>query len=478
MSAAVRLSHQAARCRVEVVVAGAPARDRPELGILRPVGLAQRGSERLPLVVVGDGHRDPRVAPALVVGVGGEVEVLRSRRRPAVAVAAQQRAVGGVLDQLLGPDGEGGVDHGRLDQRATIAPVTPLEGERQRDHAVEPGVRVADAVRRHRVGVGVAGEPGQPGGVLDHERERGVVPPRTVESEPGHAHHDQVGVLGPQRIDVDADLLEHPGRRVLDHHVARGRQSPQQVAPALVGEVEGDAALARVEAGEDAGLLPPVGLGEADAGEHPGAVGAAGRLDVQDLGPEQGEHLGAERAGPERGEVEHPEPGEREVAVGRRRVADGAPVGGSIGAEVAQPGRRGRVGQERRIEAVRAAGLVEAVPRVGDERAAGDDVVGRGDRGAVADRRVRDAERRSELEHLGGGVLGHPGRDVGLEVGPLGEELAVLGPLGVADHRAEVEPLLTRCRRPPRPARRSWTRRRAGSRIARTGTGGRPCRRT
>ena len=91
-----------------------------------------------------------------VVGPGGLVEVLRRRARPAVAGPLEQRAVGGVLDHLLGGDVERGIDHRRLDEAAFAGPVAVLEREQQAEQRVQPGVGVADAVRLEREQVGMS----------------------------------------------------------------------------------------------------------------------------------------------------------------------------------------------------------------------------------------------------------------------------------------------------------------------------------
>ena len=181
---------------------------------------------------------------------------------------------------------------------------------------MEAGVGVAHRVRRDGILVGVPGHPGEPGCVLDDEGEGRVVPPRSVEPEPRHADHDEVGPFGAEGIDVEADLLEHPRRVVLDHDVAGGEQVAQQLAAPVGGQVQRHARLVGVQAREDAGLLPPVGLREADAGQHAGPVGPGRRLDVQHVGAQHGQNVGAQRAGPERGQIENPQPLERQ---GRRR---------------------------------------------------------------------------------------------------------------------------------------------------------------
>ncbi len=66
---------------------------------------------------------------------------------PAVPGALQQRAVRGVLDDLLGGDVERGVDHRGLDPH-TLAGAAPMrQRQQQRVERVHTGVRVADRVR-------------------------------------------------------------------------------------------------------------------------------------------------------------------------------------------------------------------------------------------------------------------------------------------------------------------------------------------
>ena len=80
-----------------------------------------------------------------------------------------------------------------------------------------------------------------------------------------------------------------------------------------------------------------------------------------------------------------------------------------------------------------------------------------GDVGAVADRRVRDAEGGGQVEDVVDAVLAHPLVDLlGVDVGLLGDgELRLLvDPLVVADHGAQVEPLLRGATSERRPGRR------------------------
>ena len=128
------------------------------------------------------------------------------------------------------------------------------------------------------------------------------------------------------RVDV-ADLvprqperLHHPRAVVLDHHVALGDQPAGQVAAGVAGHVDRDAALVRVRGVEVRRALPPLRHRARVVVHQPGAVGAHGRLDVDDVGAEHAEHVGEERAGPERREVGDAHAVERARAGGRDRL--------------------------------------------------------------------------------------------------------------------------------------------------------------
>ena len=76
------------------------------------------------------GHRDGD--PRLVAPRSGAVDVLRRCRRPAVAVAGQQRAVRGELDELLGGHVDGRLDHGGFDEHALAGAPPVLQRDQQR----------------------------------------------------------------------------------------------------------------------------------------------------------------------------------------------------------------------------------------------------------------------------------------------------------------------------------------------------------
>ena len=91
---------------------------------------------------------------------------------PRLPARSSSAPYGRVLDHLLGGDVQRGVDHRRLDQAPLAGAVAVLEGEQQPEQRVQPGVGIADAVGLDGQPVRLAGQPGEPGRVLDHEGER------------------------------------------------------------------------------------------------------------------------------------------------------------------------------------------------------------------------------------------------------------------------------------------------------------------
>ena len=110
-----------------------------------------------------------------------------------------------------------------------------------------------------------------------------------------------------------------------------------------------------------------------------------------------------------------------------------------------QPRRRLRLAELRGPHPVGVARLLEAVAWIAHKRAPLLEVVQRCDVGAVGNRRVGNSERRCEFADLVDRVALDPRVDlVGVDVGLLGDRQRrfLVDPLRVADHRAQVEPLL------------------------------------
>ena len=256
--------------------------------------------------------------------------------------------------------------------------------------------------------------------------------------------------------------------------MASSRRSSSR--PRSRGEVERHALLVGVQAGEDPGLLPPVRLREAQAGEQARAVGPGRRLDVQHLGAEHRQHVRAQRPGPERGEVEHPQA--LRTAASRRPRLPGGAAAGDARRRARRAAARARVAEQRRVEPVGPVGLVEAVARVRDDRAAGQEVVGRRDRRAVADRaRAGCGTRRPARGPRRSCARPSTRRSPARRWARLAKSLRSSIHSGWLDHHAEVEPLLAGA---DADADEAVARRLHAGRddaTARCGTAGPPCRR-
>jgi hypothetical protein len=115
---------------------------------------------------------------------------------------------------------------------------------------------------------------------------------RTRLAEGGDGDHHQVGVhLGEGGV-VEAPLAHLPRRVVLDQHVGPLDEAKHLLASARRANVQGDAALVRVEEVEQAALLG-VRLVVREGAPAPGDVSVLGHLDLDDVGPVVGEQLGA-----------------------------------------------------------------------------------------------------------------------------------------------------------------------------------------
>ena len=106
-----------------------------------------------------------------------------------------------------------------------------------------------------------------------------------------------------QRLDAEAEPLEHAGAEVLDEDVGPVDEREQHVLVGRVLEVEGDRLLVAVGRQEVRRLAPSL---LADEGRSPaaGVVPAARRLDLDDPGALVGEHHRRVRPGEGAGEVD------------------------------------------------------------------------------------------------------------------------------------------------------------------------------
>ena len=272
------------------------------------------------------------------------------------------------------------------------------------------------------------------------------VAPRSVEPEARHPHHDEIGAIGLERLVVEPELVEHPWRVVLDDHVA-GRDEPaHQIEAAWVAEVDRQALLVGVERGEDRARAPrtvPPSAGTPPTRRAPSGRVADSRWMTS--APSSASTMARERTGPERRHVEDPQPCERAAPVDAAVGAAARGCAASATASMACSPRRGAgSGGRRRPDPSRKGG-----PRVG--RAVRGFATNGLPLAEVLERRrfaplaigafgIRKADARSSTSSTV--CVGDPGVDGRRQRGAVEEQRRVLHPLGMSDHRAEVEPLL------------------------------------
>ena len=197
--------------------------------------------------------------------------------------------------------------------RSSPRVVTFHEGEQSCDHGMHPGDGIACAADEGWRPIGTSGPPRHSADRFHGLGESGAIPPGTVETERGHAHHDELGVVLVDGVPGQPELVHHSRGVVLDQHVCCCEEAVEQVHAVLAAQVEGHAAFSDVDGVEDRTPLPPTIVGRsADAGQ-PHLVGAPYRLDLDDVGPERGEDVGGGRAGPPGSAVNDPDSGEGEL---------------------------------------------------------------------------------------------------------------------------------------------------------------------
>ena len=178
---------------VDGIVVAPPVLGAGRGDVGRPPGVADDGPQGLPLLVGDDGDRQPPIVARTRVDALG-----RGHRSP-VAIPAQHRARRAVLGHLLSRRVQRRLDHHRLDQAATPGLIPLDEGQHGGDHRVHAGQRVARPPDQDRRAIGESGQPGHAGQALHGLGEPGPVPPRTVEAEGRHPHHDRSGLTSCRR---------------------------------------------------------------------------------------------------------------------------------------------------------------------------------------------------------------------------------------------------------------------------------------
>ena len=238
--------------------------------------------------------------------------------------------VGEPLEAHVAEGGDGGVEQRELDHVALPVHLPAPEGRSDGRAGVGRSQRVDD---RQGVPGGASvdrsAQGHHPRFGLEHGVETGPVGRRTGRAVGRDRDVDQFRVIGPESVGTETEPFHHPGPEVLDHDVAGPHQTPGQFPSLVEPEVDGDAALGPVE-GQEHGP-PTVAPGRAG----PTLVAPIGVLDLDHVGAEIGQLLGAEGAGDDPGEVDDPDPGQRRRC-GRRGCRAVSGHRASL-----HPGRRG-----------------------------------------------------------------------------------------------------------------------------------------
>ena len=209
-----------------------------------------------------------------------------------------------------------------------LAPAGPIAREQrpQRGHCTvqarkelrQPTPRLQG--RLGWIGRASRGDVAQPADMERHQFGGGVSATRSRVPERGDRYHDEPRVARRQGLVPEPEVPEAGLGRALHEHVTPLGQ-PQEQAASLGGPgIERDPSLVRVQVQEES---TPLGMGNPlREGTGPAAPIAAGRgLDLDHVGPEIAEHLGAMGSGHPLRVLEHPHAGQGTSAA--RRVRHG-----------------------------------------------------------------------------------------------------------------------------------------------------------
>ena len=178
--------------------------------------------------------------------------------------------------------------HGDLHVLAAPGPMPLLERREDPDREVHSGAGISDrGPEQGGRAVRPASHAHRPAHGLRDGLEALEPAVGAVSAEAFHGGVDEPRVDLLQHAVAEAEPVERAGREVLHQHVGAGGQLLEQRLAALRLEVQGEAALVGVQDQEEQALAAVVG--------HVGArdVALFGRLQLDDLGAEPGQHLGA-----------------------------------------------------------------------------------------------------------------------------------------------------------------------------------------
>src|SRR5438132_11380531 len=167
-----------------------------------------------------------------------------------------------------------------------------IEGPHDRAVAVLGGAEVHHRQpERHRRAVGLTGQLHEPGARLEDRVVGGLV---VIGAETGDAEPDEVGLDGPERGVVDAELGVAPRTLVRreDVHAERPDELLEDQAPLGLAEVQRDGFLATVVRQE---IAPHVGLAQHVLADESVRIRALGALDADHPGAVARQPIGEER---------------------------------------------------------------------------------------------------------------------------------------------------------------------------------------
>jgi hypothetical protein len=189
---------------------------------------------------------------------------------------------------------------------AEAGPVAVLEGGEDPVSGEEPGGQIGE--RHAGLGQGsvlLAGDADDPAHALGDQVVATAMAVGAGRAEAAHRAVDQSGVHRGQGLVADAQALGHPRPVVLDEDVGRPGQALDQLDARRLLEVDGQALLVAVDRHEARAVAVP-----SDRALPARRLALAGRLELDDLGPEIGEVHGAEGRGHGLGEVDDAEAGQ------------------------------------------------------------------------------------------------------------------------------------------------------------------------
>ena len=257
----------------------------------REVWYAQHLAEDLELTVIADcnHHRS----------VGGVKDLIGHHRWVAIAHTAGRLAGDEIARSLIGQHGELCVEQGTVDMLPLPRLLGMAKGHQDADGRIETGRQVRDRnAGLDRRPIGLACDAHHPAHGLSDKVIAGPVGIGTILTKARDRAIDQARIDRRQGLIVEAVTLQPANLEVLNDNIGLRRQFADQVRPLEIGKIYGQRPLIAVGR-QVIGALARHRLARVQRGDGrtPGAgiVPPARRLNLDHIGPEIGEDLGAPR---------------------------------------------------------------------------------------------------------------------------------------------------------------------------------------